>query len=145
MGEKDANANAQNCYDVFGIYDIFVPNNKMTTLNNSTIGTININNHGHLKATGTSNIDKIDAFALVNGTITIGEGAKVTLLNVDEYTASYAPTVTIEAGATIETLQLNSITKTNKINIDDGANIAKIIYKGVEYTSIEDFKSAIGK
>ena len=145
VGEKDTNANAQNCYDVFGIYDIFVPNNKLTTLNNSTIGTININNHGHLKVTGTSNIDKIDAFALVNGTITIGEGAKVTLLNVDEYTASYAPTVTIEAGATIETLQLNSITKTNKINIDDGANIAKIIYKGVEYTSIKDFKSAIGK
>ena len=117
----------------------------MTTLYNSTIGTIYINNHGHLKVTGTSNIDKIDAFALVKGTITIDEGAKVTLLNVDEYTADYAPIVTIKAGATIETLQLNSITKTNKIIIDDGANIAKIIYKGVEYTYIKDFKSAIGQ
>ena len=57
--------------------------------------------------------------------------------------SSYAPTVKIEAGAIIETLQLNSINKTTKLTIDDAANITQIIYKGVEYTSIADFKAAL--
>jgi hypothetical protein len=149
VGEKDTNANAQNCYNVFGIYDIFVPNNKLTTINNSTIGSINIHNAGRLIISGTSIIDKIDAKAFnTNGYLTIESGSTVVLLNVDELIYSgthYAPTVTIKKGATIETLQLNSIAKTNEIAIDDEANIAKIIYKGVEYTSIKDFKKAIGQ
>ena len=57
--------------------------------------------------------------------------------------SSYAPTVKIEAGAIIETLQLNSINKTTKLTIDDAANITKIIYKGVEYSTIADFKAAL--
>lgn len=142
VGDKDLNENAPECYETYGIYDIFVPND-MTEINSSTIGSIYVHNHGKLKVSGTSTIDKIDAKALVNGFVTITDGAKVTLLNVGEYSASYAPTIKIEAGANVETLQLNSIAKTNNITIEDGANITKIIYKGVEYTSIEDFKSAI--
>ena len=57
--------------------------------------------------------------------------------------SSYAPTVKIEAGAIIETLQLNSINKTNKLSIDDSTNITKLIYKGVEYSTIADFKAAL--
>ena len=140
---KDQNINAQKCYDKYGIYDILVPNNKMTTINNSTIGSINVQNNAHLTVTGTSIIDKIDALALVAGDVTIENGAKVTSLTVDEYKSSYAPTVKIMAGATVETLDLNSIAKTTKITIDDGANITKIIHKGVEYTSIADFKASL--
>lgn len=143
VGAKDENMNAQACYDNFGIYDIFVPNNKLTHVNNSTIGTINVNNHAHLTISGTSTIDKIDAFSLVNGDVTIESGATVTLLNVGQYSASYAPTINIRSGATIETLNLNSIVKTNKITIDDGANISKIIHNGVEYISIADFKASL--
>ena len=143
VGDKDENENAKNCLDNYGIYDIFVPNNKMTTINNSIIGSINVNNHGYLTISGTSTVDKIDAKALVKGTVTIENGAKVTLLNVNEYSASYAPTVKIAAGATVETLQLNSIAKTDKITIEEGAIISKIIYKGVEYTSIDSFKDAL--
>ena len=143
VGAKDPNTNAQTCYERFGIYDIFVPNNKLTKIDNSKIGSIYVNNHGHLTVSGTSIIDKINAFSLVNGDVTIENGAKVTMLNVDEYSASFAPTVKIAAGATIETLNLNSITKTTKITIEDGATIDKIIYKGVEYTSINDFKNAL--
>lgn len=143
VGEKDLNTNAQTCYDNFGIYDVFVPNNTLTDIINSTIGCINVSNHGQLKISGTSSINKIDAEALVKGTITIGDGAAVALLNVNEFTASYAPIVNIKAGATVDTLQLNSITKTNQITIEEGANVAKIIYKGVEYTSIEDFKASL--
>ena len=140
---KDLNSNAQLCYDNFGIYDIFVPNNKLTTINNSTIGCIRVNNHGHLTITGTSIVDAVDALALVNGHVTIESGAKVTSLNVDQYSASYAPTVNIKAGATIETLNLNSIAKTTKITIEAGANITKIIHNGVEYSSIDDFKASL--
>jgi len=143
VGEKDLNVNAINAYNIYGIYDVFVPNNKMTTINNSIIGSVNVNNHGHLTISGTSTIDKIDANALVKGTITINDNSKVALLNVNEYNATYAPTVNIKAGAIVETLQLNSIAKTNKITIEEGATITKIIYKGVEYSSIDDFKNSL--
>ena len=140
---KDQNVNAQQCYDNFGIYDIFVPNNKLTQINNSTIGRIYVNNHGHLTVAGTSTVDVIEANALVNGHVTIDSGANVSLVDVDQLSDSYAPTVNIKAGATVETLQLNSIFKTNKINIETGANITTIIYKGVEYSSIDDFKNSL--
>lgn len=143
VGDKDQNTNAQACYTNFGIYDIFVPNNKMTTADSSTIGSIYVNNHGHMTIEGTSVVDYINAPQLVNGSITVKNGATVVLLNVDELSPSYAPTVKIEAGAIVETLQLNSITKTNKFSIDDTANIAKIIYKGDEYTSVAAFKAAL--
>ena len=142
-GVKDTNPNAQQCSDNFGIYDIFVPNNILTAITNSMIGRIRVNNHGHLTVSGTSIIDTIDALALVNGHVTIESGAKVTSLTVDEYSSSYAPTLQIMAGATVETLDLNSIAKTNKITIDDAANITKIIHKGVEYSSIADFKASL--
>lgn len=144
VGEKDLNVNAQNAYDNYGLYDVFVPNNKMTTINNSTIGSINIENHGNLTISGTSTIDKIDAKALVKGTVTINEGSKVTLLYVNQYSASYAPTVNIKAGAIVETLDLNSIAKLSKITIDNAATVGKIIWNGTEYTSIADFKTAAG-
>ncbi len=140
---KDQNVNAQTCYDEYGIYDIFVPNNKMTTINNSTIGSINVHNNAYLTVSGTSIIDTIDALALVKGYVTIENGAKVTSLTVDEYSSSYAPTVKIMDGATVETLDLNSIAKTTMITIDDAANITKIIHKGVEYSSIADFKASL--
>lgn len=140
---KDENVNGQACADNHGVYDIFVPNNKMTTIDSSNIGTIKVNNHGHLTVAGTSVVDKIDALQLVNGTVTVKDGAKVVLLNVDEYSPSYAPTIKVEAGAIIETLQLSSINKTNKLSIDAAANINKIIYKGVEYSSVADFLAAL--
>jgi hypothetical protein len=115
----------------------------LTTINNSTISRIRVNNHGHLNVEGTSVVDTIDALALVNGHVTVESGAKVTSLTVDQFSNSYAPTVKIMAGATVGTLQLNSIVKTNKITIDSGANITKIIHKGVEYSSIDDFKNSL--
>lgn len=143
VGDKDENTNAQACFDNIGVYDIFVSNSNKLQINNSEIGTINVWNHAPLTVSGTSTVDKIDALALVNGVVTIETGATVKSLNVDELNASYAPTVKIEAGAVIGTLNLNSITKTNKITIDDGATITKIIHKGVEYTSIADFKASL--
>ena len=145
VGTKDKNTNAQACYNNFEIYDIFVPNNISTVINNSRIGSIYVNNHGHLTISGTSTIDKIDAFSLVKGNLTIENGAKVTLLNINEYSPSYAPTVNIKAGATVETLQLNSIANTDEITIEEGATITTIIYKDIEYTSIADFNAAINK
>jgi hypothetical protein len=140
---KDQNVNAQQCYDNFGIYDIFVPNNILTAITNSTIGKIRVNNHGHLTVSGTSIIDTIDALALVKGYVTIESGAKVTSLTVGELSPSYAPTLKIMAGAAVETLNLNLITNTTKITIEDGANITKIIHKGVEYSSVADFKASL--
>lgn len=142
VGAKDKNVNAQNCSNVHGVYDVFVPDNDLTQINNSRIGTIDVSNHGKLEISGTSTIDKINAVPLVSGTITINNGSKVTLLNIDDYTASYPPKVNIKSGANIETLHLNSTENKSKISIEDGAIIGKIIYKGVEYTSIDDFKAA---
>jgi hypothetical protein len=98
---KDHNTNAQQCSDNLGVYDIFIPNNKLTAVNNSTIGCIRVNNHGHLTVAGTSIIDRIDALALVAGDVTIENGAKVTSLNMDQYSSTHAPTVKIKAGATV--------------------------------------------
>lgn len=147
VGAKDENKNAQSCYDNWGIYDVFVPNNELTTINNSTIGSINVHNAGNLTVTGTSIINKIDAKALnSNGKVIIEGSSTVALLNVDEliYNGThYAPTINIKSGVTVETLQLNSISKTTNIDIEEGANIHKIIYKNIEYTSINDFKNAL--
>ena len=68
------------------------------------------------------------------------------MLNIDEliYNGThYAPTIEIKAGAIIETLDLNSIAKTDKITIEDGTIISKIIHNGVEYTSIAAFKASL--
>jgi hypothetical protein len=92
---------------------------------------------------GTSTVGQVIAYALVKGSITVEDGANVTELNVEQFSSSYAPTVKVSAGANITTLQLNNIAKTSKITIDDGANISKIIHKGVEYSSIADFKSSL--
>jgi hypothetical protein len=139
---KDENVNAQNCFNTYGeAYDIFIPNSSTTTLTNSEIGRIYVNNHATFNAGSGSIINKIISKPLVNGTITIEAGAEVTSMNIDQHSNTYPPKVNIKSGATVETLDLNSIKKTN-INIEDGANIGKIIWNGNEYTSIEDFKNA---
>lgn len=145
--EKDPNVNAQTAIDNFlGVYDIFVPNDGVTTINNSTIGSIYINNHGVLTISGTSDtakseIGKIISKQLVKGKITIGGYANVESMDINQYSDGYPPKVIIEANATVGTLQLNSINKT-KIVIEDGATVGKIIWKGAEYTSVGVFNAA---
>ena len=140
--EKDENTNAQISINMYGdAYDIFVPNDATTTLKYSEIGRISVHNHGKLNVSEGSKINQIIAQALVAGKITIEGGAEVTSMNVNQYSASYPPKVDIKSGATIETLDLNSI-KTTNIKIEEGAIIGKIIWNGNEYTSIEDFKNA---
>ena len=140
--EKDENTNAQISINMYGdAYDIFVPNDATTTLKYSEIGRISVHNHGKLNVSEGSKINQIIAQALVAGKITIEGGAEVTSMNVNQYSNSYPPKVDIKSGATIETLDLNSI-KTTNIKIEEGAIIGKIIWNGNEYTSIEDFKNA---
>ena len=86
-------------------------------------------------------MNEIVSNPLVGGTLTINEGAQVTTVDIKQYSNNYPPKVTIAAGATIGTLQLNSIKKTN-INIDDNATIDEIIHNGVTYPSISAFKAA---
>ena len=139
---KDENVNAQNCFNTYGeAYDIFIPNSSTTTLTNSEIGRIYVNNHATFNAGSGSIINQIISKPLVYGTINIEAGAEVTSMNINQLSNTYPPKVNIKSGATVETLDLNSIKKTN-INIEDGANIGKIIWNGKEYTSIEDFKNA---
>jgi hypothetical protein len=139
---KDENTNAQNSINMYGdAYDIFVPNDGITTLKDSEIGRISVHNHGKLNVSEGSKINQIITKALVAGKITIEGGAEVTSMNVNQHSASYPPKVDIKSGAIIETLDLNSIVTTN-IKIEEGAIIGKIIWNGNEYTSIEDFKNA---
>lgn len=140
--EKDENTNAQNSINMYGdAYDIFVPNDGITTLKYSEIGRISVHNHGKLNVSEGSKINQIITQALVAGKITIEGGAEVTSMNVNQLSDKYPPKVDIKSGATIETLDLNSIVTTN-IKIEEGAIIGKIIWNGNEYTSIEDFKNA---
>ena len=142
VGSKDENVNAQKSIDNYGgVFDVFVPNDGKLEIISSTVGRICVHNHAHLTIASASNIEKIVAPQLVNGLITVKEGANVEELDVDQYSASYPPKVTIEQGATIGTLQLHSIKKT-KINIDANAIIGKIIWNDAEYTSIADFLAA---
>ena len=142
VGSKDENVNAQKAIDNYGgVFDVFVPNDGKLEIISSTVGRICVHNHAHITIASASNIEKIVAPQLVNGLITVKEGANVEELDVDQYSASYPPKVTIEQGATIGTLQLHSIKKT-KINIDANAIIGKIIWNDVEYTSIADFLAA---
>ena len=73
--------------------------------------------------------------------ITVKENVEVALLDIKQHSDTYPPQLIVEAGATIETLQLNNINKGN-ITINDNAIIGKIIHNGVEYTTIADFKGA---
>ena len=83
----------------------------------SEIGRISVHNHGKLNVSEGSKINQIITQALVAGKITIEGGAEVTSMNVNQLSDKYPPKVDIKSGATIETLDLNSIKKT-KINID---------------------------
>ena len=142
VGAKDSNPNAGNSISYYGgVYDIFIPNNVTCNIKNSTIGSIFVHNHGKLTVMESSKVGKIIARPLVNGQITIQNNAEITLMDIDQYSNSYPPKVNIEAGATIGTLQLNSIKK-SKVSINASANIGKIIWNGVEYTSITDFNAA---
>lgn len=141
--EKDSNQNAEKAINSYnGIYDIFVPNDGVTILNNCEIGNIFVANHGKLTLSGTTKVEKLISYQLVNGIIKVSDSAVVTLLDINQYSDKYPPQLTVEAEATIETLQLNSINKT-KVIIDDSATIGKIIHNGVEYESIADFKAAV--
>jgi hypothetical protein len=142
VGAKDSNPNAGNSVSNYGgVYDIFIPNNVTCNIKNSTIGSIYVHNHGKLTVMESSKVGKIIARPLVNGQITIQSNAEITLMDIDQYSNSYPPKVNIEAGATIGTLQLNSIKK-SKVSINASANIGKIIWNGVEYTTIADFNAA---
>lgn len=90
-------------------------------------------------------MDKILARGFTTiGYLTIEGQAKVKASDIDFY-SGHASKLNIKQGTTIDTLQLNSISKDkmSNIKIEEGANIALIIYKGVEYTSFEDFKAAL--
>lgn len=133
---------AQQAKKIFnGVYDVFAANNATTNISNSIVNRAYIQNHGNLIVSGTSKVNEIVSNPLVGGTLTINEGAQVTTVDIKQYSDKYPPKVTIAAGATIGTLQLNSINKKN-INIDDNATIDEIIHNGVTYTSIAAFKAA---
>lgn len=140
--EKDENINAEKSINTYGgAYDMFIPNSATTVINNSTIGNIYIAEHGKLTVSENSKVDKVISNQLVTGQLTIQASTEVTLVNVNQYSDKYPPKVTIEDNATIGTLDLNSINK-NNINIAENAKVDKIIWKGTEYTSIADFKTA---
>ena len=138
--EKDENQLVGNALNK-GVYDVFVPNDGVTTLNSCEIGSIYVENHAQLTLSGTTKVNKINAPQLVNGMITVKENVEVALLDIKQFSDKYPPQLIVEAGATIETLQLNNINK-GKITINDNAIIGKIIHNGVEYTTIADFKGA---
>lgn len=143
VGAKDENVNAQKAIDSYGgVYDIFTPNDGRLVINNSSIGGIFVHNHGQLTLSGNTKVDRLISSQLVNGIINVNADAEVTLIDVNQFSNKYPPKVNISAGAMVGTLQLNSI-NTTKIVIDDAANITKIIHKGVEYTSIADFKASL--
>lgn len=145
--EKDGNVLAESRFEKFkGVYDVFVANTdtknkKYTTINNSSIGRIYVHNHGNLIVTGSSEIDEIVSNPLVFGTLTIENGVKVETIDITQL-SSYAPTITIEAGAEIGTLSLNceegkTLNKT-KILIKEGATIGKIKVNGTEVASLDE-------
>ena len=142
VGKKDLNKNAQNAKDNYGCYDIFVPNDGNIIIKESTIGSIYVHNHGKLNIEN-STVKEIISNPLVNGVLTLKNGSEVESINIKQYSNSYPPKVNIDAGATVEKLQLNDITASN-IKIEDGATITTIIWKKNEYTSIADFKTAAG-
>lgn len=142
VGKKDLNKNAQNAKDNYGCYDIFVPNDGNIIIKESTIGSIYVHNHGKLNIEN-STVKEIISNPLVNGVLTLKNGSEVESINIKQYSNSYPPKVNINAGATVEKLQLNDIQASN-IKIEDGATITTIIWKKNEYTSIADFRTAAG-
>lgn len=138
-----------------GVYDILVPNlynakaDYKTTINDSEIGSIYVKEQGRLIVTGNSVVDKIIGNKLFYSNkypccyIKIEGNASVKEIDVTSNSSSSYPIVKIEAGATVDTLQLNDINVKN-VTIEDGATITKIIWNGTEYTSIADFKTAAG-
>ena len=149
VGKKDLNVNAQNAYDNYGLYDVFVANQTTTKIDNSTISRIYVNAQGILEVYNGSKVDEIicdPIDGLAKAKITID--AEVDKLELLQYSpTSYPYTLTIKANAKIGTLNLNSkenhTFNKNNIIFEEGANITTIICNGVEYTSIADFKAAL--
>ena len=135
--EKDGNSLAEAKFNEFnGIYDVFVANSnkKYTTINNSIIGRIYVQNHGNLIVEGSSVVDEIAAMPLVSGTITIKSGVKVESMNITQYSSGNPIKITIESGAEVGQLNLKysdgHTLKTNKISIQEGATVGKITANG---------------
>lgn len=146
--DKDnENNHATNAYNNFGVFDVFVPNQPTKAIiNDSEIGSIRLWNQAQLTLSGTTTVDKILAPGFTKyGYLTIEGQANVATLDIEFY-SGHASKLNIKQGATVKTLQLNSISKDkmSNLNIEDGATISKIIWNGTEYSSIADFKTAAG-
>lgn len=76
--------------------------------------------------------------------LTVGSGATVTNLIVTPHAATGLHTnVTIEAGATVETLTLNgTFDRNDSIEIKDGATVNSIVWNEITYDSVEAFQAA---
>lgn len=128
------------------LYDVSVRNRAILTVNGGKYGFVHVKEHGNPTFGGGATIDKILSVATKAGNLghlVINDAV------VEEVTVSSAgssqPQCTISKDAKITTLKFVGVTDFSAVTIANDANIAKIDVGGTVYTTIADFKEAVGK
>ena len=104
-------------------YDLAAVNYTDVTLNECKIGSLYMWNQAKITIASNTTVETI----VVKGN-----------MNASKYG------LTVKSGATVEAIDLSAITNKAKVNITikEGAEVKKIVADGVEYASIDAFKSA---
>ena len=107
------------------VYDLVAVNYTDLTVNDSKIGSLLMWNQAKVTVADGSEVETV-----------------IILGNMNTTKPQYC--LTIEAGATVGSIDLSNITNKAKINItiEDGATVGKIIANGVEYATIADWQNA---
>jgi hypothetical protein len=151
-------------HDGYKPYDAAFVNKTQTTIYGGQYGTIYLSAQAMVTVEDGAVIDVIDSCAITStsyGKLTIGEGAKVGTINLTP-TGAYKPAIAIKAGAEVGTIVYEGTPKDKhpdnfiveagakigtivykgnnpafKIQINEGAEVGKIVYMDTEYTVAE--------
>lgn len=106
------------------VYDVAAVNYSNLVLNNSKIGSVNMWNQAKVTVADGTEVDSI----VVRGN-----------MNATKYG------LVIDAGATVNVIDLSAITDKARVNItiNDGATVGKIVANGAEYATIADWQAAV--
>lgn len=102
-------------------YDVAAVNYSDVVINNSKIGSLYMWNQAKVTVADGSEVETI----IIRGN-----------MNATKYG------LTVEAGATVDTIDLSNITNKAKVNITVNGTVGKFVANGVEYASVEAWQSA---
>lgn len=127
------------------LYDVSVRNSATATFEGGEYGLLNGKEQSKITLKGGVKVDKYWSISVSASNLgyTKIEDAVINHAVIDP-SGTYNPNLTVGSQAVITTLEFVGVTNFSKVTIADDAKITRIINDGVEYTSIADFKKAVG-